>query len=124
MIDDCKEQFEIESPVTRHLIADSCEVFGKDTAGRPILIRQRYGKGQLIYLNAPIEQAAVTPECKLYRIYRKIAELAGIKCPEKAPEIGITHHPLPDGGEIRIAINYANYEVDDMRPNEVKISKQ
>ena len=123
-IDGCKEQFEIELPVTRHLIADSCEVFGKDTAGRPILIRQRYGKGQLIYLNAPVEQAAVTPECRLYRIYRKIAELAGIKCPEKAPEIGITHHPLPDGGEIRITINYADYEVDDMRPNEVKISKQ
>ena len=72
-------------------------------------------------MNAPIEQAAVTPECKLYRIYRKIAELAGIKCPEKAPEIGITHHPLPDGGEIQMSINYADYEVEGMGANEVKI---
>lgn len=120
-IDGDKELFEIESPVTRHLIADSCEVFSKDIAGRPILIRQRYGKGQLIYLNAPIEQGAITTECKLYRVYRKIAELAGVRCPEKAPEIGITHHPLPNGGDIRVAINYADYEVGGMMPNEVKI---
>ena len=117
----CEEQFEVESPVTRHLLADTCEVLGIDTAGRPVLIRKPYGKGQLIYLNVPVEQAAICPECKLYRVYRKIAELAGIKCPEKAPEIGITHHPLPDGGEIQIAINYADYVVDEMEPNEVKI---
>ena len=119
-----KERFEVESPITRHLLADGCEVLGKDTAGRPVLIRQRYGRGQLIYLNVPLEHAAVTAECKLYRVYRKIAELAGIKCPDKAPEIGITHHPLPDGGEIRIAINYADHEVDDMKPNEVRIEKR
>ena len=120
-IDGCDEIFQAGSPVTRHLLAESCEVFGKDTDGRPVLIRHRYGKGQLIYLNAPVEQAAISSECKLYRIYRKIAELAGVKCPEKAPEIGITHHPLPDGGEVRITINYADYEADGTAPNEVKI---
>ena len=120
-IDGCDEIFQAGSPVTRHLLAESCEVFGRDTAGRPVLIRHRYGKGQLIYLNVPVEQAAISSECKLYRIYRKIAELAGVKCPEKAPEIGITHHPLPDGGEVRITINYADYEADGTAPNEVKI---
>jgi hypothetical protein len=43
--------------------------------------------------------------------------------PEKAPELGITHHELPDGSEIRIAINYADHEADGMKPNEVKIEK-
>ena len=57
----------------------------------------------------------------MFRVYRKIAELAGIQCPDKAPEIGITHHPLPDGGEIRISINYVDYEAGGMKPNEVKI---
>ena len=119
----CSDVFEAESPVTRRLIADGCEVLGTDAAGNPVLIRQRYGKGQLIYLNVPIEQAAVTPECKLYRVYRKIAQAAGLKCPEKVPEIGITHHERPDGSEIRISINYADYEAGGMKPNEVKIEK-
>ncbi|MBQ6471519.1 MAG: cellulase family glycosylhydrolase [Victivallales bacterium] len=120
-INGSKETFEVESPVTRRLLADTCDVLGKDTGGHPILIRRRYGNGQLVYLNAPLEQAAITSECKLYRIYRKLAQLAGVKCPEKAPEIGITHHPLPDGGEVRILINYADYEAGGMAPNEVKI---
>ena len=123
-IEGCEETFEVTSSCTRHLIANGCDVLGKDGDGRPVLIRQRYGKGQLIYLNAPIEHAAITKECKLYLVYRKIAELAGIRCPDKAPEIGITHHPLPDGGEIRIAINYADHEAGGMAPNEVKIEKQ
>ena len=120
-LDGGEEKFEVDSPITRRLIPDGCEVHSKDAAGNPVLIRQRYGKGQLIYLNVPIEQAAVASECKLYRIYRKIAQLAGLVLPEKAPEIGITHHELPDGGEIRIAINYADHEADGMKPNEVKI---
>jgi len=41
--------------------------------------------------------------------------------PEKEPEIGITHHELPDGSEIRIAINSADHEAGGMNPNEVKI---
>ena len=81
-------------------------------------------KGKTLSVFTALCAAAVTPECKLYRVYRKIAELAGVKCPDKAPEIGITHHPLPDGGEIRIAINYADHKVDDMKPNEVKIEKR
>ena len=123
-IEGCEETFEVASSCTRHLIANGCDVLGKDGDGRPVLIRQRCGKGQLIYLNAPIEHAAITKECKLYLVYRKIAELAGIRCPDKAPEIGITHHPLPHGGEIRIAINYADHEAGGMAPNEVKIEKQ
>ena len=120
-LDGCNEIFEAESPVTRHLLADGCKVLGKDSAGHPVLIRKSYGKGQLIYLNVPIEFGGITPECKLFRVYRKIAELAGVQCPDKAPEVGITHHPLPDDGEIRISINYADYEAGGMKPNEVKI---
>ena len=122
-VDGCEEVFEADSPITRHLQADGCEVFGRDLAGHPVLIRQRYGKGQLIYLNVPVENAAIARECQLYRVYRKIAELAGVECPDKAPEIGITRHPLPEGGEIRISINYADYEAGGMRPNSVKTER-
>lgn len=120
-IDGEEDIFEVDSPVTRRLIADGCEVHGRDMAGNPVLICQRHGKGRLIYLNVPLEQSAITAECKLYKVYRKIAQLAGMELPEKAPEIGITHHELPEGGEIRIAINYADYEVDGFKPNEIKI---
>ena len=71
----------------------------------------------------PIESAAIASKCCLYRVYRRIAQLAGVDCPVKAPEIGITRHKLPDGHEIRIAINYADYEVEGMASNEVKIEK-
>ena len=90
-------------------------------AGNPVLICQRHGRGRLIYLNVPLEQSAITAECKLYKVYRKIAQLAGMELPEKAPEIGITHHELPEGGEIRIAINYSDHEVDGFKSNEIKI---
>ena len=122
-IDGCNDEFVVGSPTTRHLLENGCEVHGKDNEGRPILICQSYGKGKLIYLNLPIEHAAITAECKLYKVYRKIAELAGISCPDKAPEIGITRHPAADGGEICIYINYADYEAGGMKPNEVKIEK-
>ena len=120
-IDGCDEEFSVPSPTGRRLQADDCEVFGRDSSGYPVLTRKRYGKGQLIYLNAPIEDSAVASECSLYRIYRKIAELAGLDLPDKAPEIGITHHPFPDGGEVRISINYADHDAGGMKPNEVKI---
>ena len=122
-IDGDEEIFDVESPITRRLIAEDCEVLGRDTAGNPILLRRRRGAGQLLYLNVPIETAAIAPKCSLYRVYRRIARLAGVECPDKAPEIGITHHELPDGHELCIAINYADYAADGMAPNEVKIVK-
>ena len=63
----------------------------------------------------------MTLECKLYRICQSIAKLAGISWSGKAPEIEITHHPITDGGEIRIAINYADYAVDGMGSGKVRI---
>ena len=120
-IDGCDEKFSVMSPIGRRIKVDDCEVLGRDSYGYPVLIKKHYGKGQLIYLNVPLEDSAITSDCKLYHVYRKIAELAGVQCPEKVPEIGITHHPLPEGGEIRIAINYADYEAGGMKPNEVKI---
>lgn len=122
-IDGSDDEFVVGSPTTRHLLENGCEVHGRDDAGRPVLISRPYGKGKLIYLNMPIEHAAITSECKLYKVYRKIAELAGVDCPDKAPEIGITRHFYDDGKEIRIAINYADYEAGGMKPNEVKIEQ-
>ena len=122
-IDGCDDEFAVESPVTRHLLENGCEVHGRDVEGHPVLISRAYGKGKLIYLDLPVEHAAITSECRLYKIYRKIAELAGVNCPEKAPEIGITRHILPDGGEIKISINYADYDAGGLKADEVKIEK-
>ena len=122
-VDGIDGEFQVSSSRTRRLRATDCEVLGKDPAGYPVLIRRPYGKGQLIYLNAPIENAAAEADSRLYLIYRKLAGLAGVSCPEKAPEIGITHHPLPSGGEIRITINYADRPADGMAPNSVKVER-
>ena len=48
-------------------------------------------------------------------------ETGGDLVPEKAPGIEITHHPITDGGEIRIAINYADYAVDGIGSGKVRI---
>ena len=85
------------------------------------MIRHGYGKGQLIYLNAAPELAELSFDNGFYRIYRKAAELAGIVCPEKAPEIGVTKHVFADGKTLQIRINYADYPVEDMEANGVKL---
>ena len=113
-------EFTVNSPYTRRLKANGCEVHGTDTEGNPVLISKAYGKGRLVYLNAPIENEAITETGRLHLIYRKLAEIAGVTCPEKSPEIGVTRHIFPDGRTLRISINYADYPADGMPANSVK----
>ena len=119
-VDGCSAEFTVPSSFTRVLRADGCEVLGSDRAGNPVLVRRRHGRGSLVYLNAPIEYAAIAEGGSLYRIYRRLAELAGLECPDKAPEIGVTRHRFPDGRLLRIFINYADHPVDGMPGNSVR----
>ena len=64
--------------------------------------------------------AAIAEGGPLYRIYRRLAKLAGLECPDKAPEIGVTRHRFPDGRLLRIFINYADHPVDGMPGNSVR----
>ena len=122
-INDIADEFCIPSTITRVLNSNTCETLGSDKEGNPVLVCKKYGKGKLVYLNVPLENNAITQECKLYKIYQKFAEIAGVECLDKSPEIGITRHFYPDGKEVRILINYADYQVEDMPGNSVKIER-
>ena len=120
-VDGIDRDYRITRACGRVLKALDCDVLAKDSNGNPQMIRHGYGKGQLIYLNAAPELAELSFDNGFYRIYRKAAELAGIVCPEKAPEIGVTKHVFADGKTLQIRINYADYPVEDMEANGVKL---
>ncbi|MBR2425570.1 MAG: hypothetical protein IKB16_02390 [Lentisphaeria bacterium] len=119
--DGIERDYKITRACGRVLKALDCDVLAKDTAGNPQMIRRNYGKGQLIYLNVAPETAELSFDNGYYLLYRKAAVLAGIACPEKAPEIGVTTHCFDDGRTLKIRINYADYPVEDLDANAVKL---
>ena len=114
------KEFSTVQSSTRKMVAGDCDVIACDKEKRPVITRRSYGKGQLIFINAALEDNALTPDNGLYLVYREIARLAGIKVPEKSPEIGITTHRTADGRNLKFFINYADHEVDGMAGNSVR----
>ncbi len=84
--------------------------------GNPVLTRNRYGKGEIYFLNFPLEIMADErpgvlnhPEdAPYYEIYRKIASGA-VKnriVEKKSPYISVTEHPSEDGSVYVVAVNH------------------
>ena len=57
-----------------------------------------------------------------YLLYRKIAALAGLDLPEKAPEIGRTEHPWTNGRTIVVEINYSDKESSGLAANDFRVT--
>ncbi len=112
------EHFALQENSTRKLIADSCTVAAADRSGNPVITVAEYGKGKLVMVNCAIENHALEEDNKLYKVYLKLAEIAGLTPEEKAPEIGVSFH-----GNCKVYINYADYPVDGMPGNSMKIEK-
>ena len=110
----------VPQSITRQLKAVDCDVLAQDQAGNPVITCKKAGKGKLIYVNAPLENAALVPGNQLYKVYRRLAETAGLVLEEKSPAIGITHHTLADGRTIKFYINYSSRTADGIEPNGVK----
>jgi hypothetical protein len=98
----------------------TADVLAYDKDGFPVILVQKYGQGQLIFVNSALEFNAFTHGNEFYKVYRKLAQLAGVDVPEKSPEIGITTHKTADGKTLKFFINYADHEVDGMPGNSVK----
>ncbi|MBE6365353.1 MAG: hypothetical protein E7053_06330 [Lentisphaerae bacterium] len=105
---------------TRRIKVSGADVVAVLDDGTPLITRKKYGKGQLIYVSAALENEALTPGNNFYHIYRKLAQLAGVDTPEKSPEIGITRHILDDGSVVKFFINYSDHEVDGMAGNTIR----
>ncbi len=96
--------------------AERAEVLAADSGGNPIMTAAALGRGQVFFVNLPLEQTAVQKSgCfhgedlnPLYLLYREAAERAGVRRLVKTelPGVGITEHPREDGKTICVAINY------------------
>ena len=109
------------------LIPENADVLAEDSNGNPMMTSAAYGKGHLILINLPLELVAVTESSgcfygnnlnPYYLLYRKGAEIAGVRhnvfCPE--PGIGVTEHPLDAEHTLALLINY------DPEPTECRLS--
>ena len=92
------------------------EVLAEDADGAAMATVCPYGKGRVVFVNWALEIDAVRrsdafagdPVNPLYLVYRKAAELAGIRrrVRKELPGVGLTEHPLPDGRTLVVAVNY------------------
>ena len=114
------KRYSFNAAFTRRIKVTDAEVVAELNDGTPLITCRKYGKGKLIYVNAALENEALTPDNNYYCIYRKLAELAGVSTPEKSPAVGITRHILEDGKEVKFFINYSDKEADGLPGNGVR----
>lgn len=117
------EIFTFVRPYTRKLLAGISEILAVEEDGSPMMTSNKYGKGKVVFLNAAPELSAVDESVPhSYLLYRKIAALAGLELPEKAPEIGRTEHPWTNGKTIIVEINYSDKKSSGLAPNDFRVT--
>ncbi|WP_240633269.1 glycoside hydrolase 5 family protein [Paenibacillus montanisoli] len=99
------------------LRCDRAEVLAAEEDGNPVLTRASYGKGTVYFMSLPIELAMTmgketcsSPDVNPYwRMYREVAREAasGRILSKEDPLVGLTEHPLDDGGKlVAVLINH------------------
>lgn len=97
-------------------VADSCTVLAYGEDGRPVFVRNSYGKGNIYFLTFPLEwQISDRPGifkdetcAPYYRFYEKFAADADTRAVKSLnPCVLTTEHILADNRRLIIAINYS-----------------
>ncbi len=113
----------VRSSSTVRIAPRESRVLGATADGDAMATVSDYGKGRIIFVNAPIERdaflnadafAGENPN-PLYLVYREAAKIAGVRrVVEKGdcPCIGLTEHPAGDGRTIVVAVNHEPREVE------------
>ena len=113
----------VRSSSTVRIAPRESRVLGATADGDAMATVSDYGKGRVIFVNAPIERDAFlragafegdNPN-PLYLVYREAARIAGVRrVVEKGdcPCIGLTEHPAGDGRTIVVAVNHEPREVE------------
>ena len=102
----------------RHVVTSRrSTVIARDSAGNPFMTEASLGRGKVIFINAGIENMAVSrDDCfgwkdpnPVYQLYAEAARRAGVvrRATKGLPCVGMTEHPLPGGKAWCVAINYA-----------------
>ena len=111
------------SSSTVRIVPRESRVLGATANGNAMATVSDYGRGRVVFVNAPIERDAFlragafegdNPN-PLYLVYREAARIAGVRrVVEKldAPCVGFTEHPVGDGRTVVVAVNHEPREVD------------
>ena len=106
---------------TTRITPKGSEVLAKAADGRAMVTTYRYGQGNVVYCNFPIESDSfhrtdcfagkyVNPR---YLVYKTAAQIAGIRrVVEKGlPNVGLTEHRTAAGTTVVVAVNYDEFAV-------------
>lgn len=107
----------VHSSSTSRVVSRESRVLGKTKTGNTMMTVADFGKGRVVFVNAPIERnsflgtGAYSGENPnpLYLVYREAMEIAGVRrTVEKTdcPSVGLTEHPVGDGTTVVVAVNY------------------
>ena len=120
--------FEIDGKklnITRDFAIDlepcSAEVVLSDAEGKPLLTKNSYGKGYIMFFNAPIESyfaktpAVVESELGYEKIYGYAARTAGIEqiVEKHNHNLALTVHKTEENSWVVVAINNTDKEIQD-----------
>lgn len=97
----------------------TAQVLAAEENGDPALLCNCYGKGKIYFLGFGLEQnlciqngAFDSPYYKLYEYLFK-ADVDSVVTQKNNPLLGITEHPLPEGGWAVTVINYGTEPVEE-----------
>ena len=116
------EVFKFKKRYELDLVPEKAEVIARDSKGKPAFVCNKRGKGQILFLNAPLENQIVTTpgapsgEVGFEKFYRYAAKVAGITSPivKKNPHIDITIHDVDEKHAIVVALNNMDADIDDI----------
>jgi hypothetical protein len=100
------------------LIPTTAEVLIADEEGWPVLLKNNYGSGKILFLNVPLEtslsdmpgvfnRAGDEPFWELYKLAAKEACISRVVTCDN-PQIGVTEHYFSDNEMAAVIINYSN----------------
>ena len=106
----------IHAEVVLRLKCTTAEVLLTDLKDNPLLTCNKYGKGKMLFLNAPLERyLSDTPgvfnrtDVKPYwKLYAMAAEIAGVSriITSGNPQVGVTEHFISKNEAVAVLINY------------------
>lgn len=115
-IDGVEGKFTLPLEFRQKLLAVDAEVQGTNENGDPMLVHRSCGKGELWFLNVPMESILAETNGAFYgadmqpfyRIYRKFFHAAGVErlIERENPAVGVTEHPLDDDSVLCVLVNY------------------
>ena len=97
----------------------TAQVLATEENGDPALLCNHYGKGKIYFLGLDLEQTLCSqtgafekPYYKLYEYLFK-ADVDSVVTQKGSPLLGITEHPLPEGGWAVTVINYGTEALEE-----------